>query len=180
MAVSRPSDLPKWPRKGTRRKLETMWLESLEAHGMPRGLLEPPSDAPPQLSQALQQFNSGLFWECHETLEEVWLETEYPLRFFYHAIIKTAVGFHHMGRHNTHGARVKLGDAGRLLSFFQPQFLGVRTDTLLRDTSACLKRVDDADRVDWTAMDRMSKPVIRTVGDDSGPQSSRVGGIGIR
>ena len=111
MTRSRLFDLPRWPSKGTRRKLEATWLEELETHGMPDGLLQPPSQPPPQLFEAVEQFNNGLYWECHETLEEVWLETLYPLRFFYHAIIKVSVGFHHMNRHNRHGARVKLGDA---------------------------------------------------------------------
>ena len=108
----------------------------------------------------MEQFNSGLYWECHETLEEVWLETLYPVRFFYHAIIKVSVGFHHMNRHNRHGARVKLGDAVRLLPFFQPQFLRVRTDALLRDASTWLESLGNTDHVDWTALDALSKPII--------------------
>ena len=51
---------------------------------------------PPELRQAIEQFNRGEFWECHETLEDVWRETLYPFRLFYHAVIKTAVGFHHL------------------------------------------------------------------------------------
>ena len=46
----------------------------------------------------MEQFNGGEFWECHETLEDVWRETPYPFRLFHHAVIKTAVGFHHLTR----------------------------------------------------------------------------------
>ena len=28
----------------------------------------------PRLLKGVEQFNSALFFECHETLEEVWLE----------------------------------------------------------------------------------------------------------
>ena len=156
-------DLPKWPCKGTRRKLEAIWLHELEEHGMPDGLLQSPSHPPPQLFEAVEQFNNGLFWECHETLEEVWLETLYPVRFFYHAIIKVSVGFHHMNRHNRHGAAVKLGDAVRLLPFFQPQFLRLRTEALLRDTSTWLESLYGSDHIDWPAVDAQSKPIIRIV-----------------
>ena len=160
MTESRLFDLPRWPSKGTRRKLEAIWLDELETHGMPDGLLQPPSQPPPQLFEAVEQFNNGLYWECHETLEEVWLETLYPVRFFYHAIIKVTVGFHHMNRHNKHGARVKLGDAVRLLPFFQPQFLRVRTDALLHDASTWLEYLGDTDHIDWAALDALSKPII--------------------
>ena len=163
MTVSRLSDLPRWPSKGNRRKLEAIWLDELETHGTPDGLLQPPSESPVQLFEAVEQFNRGLYWECHETLEEVWLETPYPLRFFYHAIIKCAVGLYHANRHNRHGARVKLSDAVRLLSLFQPQFLGVRTDALFSDISDWVERVERTDRVDWAVLDALPKLIIQIV-----------------
>ena len=83
---------------------------------------------PPELQRAIEQFNGGEFWECHETLEDVWRETPYPFRLFYHAVIKTAVGLHHLSMHNRHGARVKLRDGVELLELFQPEWMGVRTD----------------------------------------------------
>jgi len=163
MTRSRLFDIPNWPLKGTRRKLEAIWLNELETNGMPEGLLQPPSHPPPQLFKSVEQFNNGLFWECHETLEEVWLETLYPMRFFYHAIIKVSVGFHHLNRHNKHGTHVKLGDAVRLLPFFQPQFLRLRTDSLLLDTSSWLEYLNDPNRIDWAALDARPKPVILIV-----------------
>ena len=105
------ASLPRWPSKGNRRKLEEMWLEALEHRGLQAFLEEAPAEAPAELHKAIMEFNAGLFWECHESLEDVWRGTPYPLRFFYHAIIKLAVGFYHMSRHNRHGARVKLSDA---------------------------------------------------------------------
>ena len=116
-------DLPPQPSKGNRRKLEGLWLEELERRGPKGPAAEEPERAPPSLYEAVDQFNAGLFWECHETLEAVWLETRYPLRFFYHGIIKAAVGFHHLSRHNVRGARPKLADSVRLLRLFQPRFL---------------------------------------------------------
>jgi predicted metal-dependent hydrolase len=164
MSQSKLSELPRQPSRGNRRKLEAAWLDELEKFGLPDGLLEVPAGPPPQLIEAIELFNRGLYWECHETLEEVWLETLYPLRFFYHAIIKAAVGFHHLGRHNRHGARVKLGDAVRLLPFFQPQFMGIHTDALLRDTAAWLERLEKAERLDWESLDALPRPIIIIVG----------------
>ena len=154
-------DLPRWPSHGDRRRLEALWLEKLEAagpHSAPQVAL---SEVPSELAKAIRQFNARLFWECHETLEDLWRATPYPLRFFYHAIIKLAVGFHHMSRHNRHGARVKLSDGVRLLALFQPQFQGVRTDLLLGDGARWLRKVDGAGRVDWQGLEAIPTPVIQ-------------------
>ena len=158
--MGKPKTLPLRPFRGNRRRLEEEWLEQLERHGLPAYLPEPPAAAPPQLYRAVYQFNDGAFWDCHETLEEVWLETPYPLRFFYHAIIKVAVGLHHMGRHNRHGARVKLSDGVRLLRIFPQDYMGVRTGRLLDDASWWLERVDVTGTVDWKETDALPRPVI--------------------
>ena len=137
-------------------------MVELERSGLAAHLPQPPAFSPPQLFKAIEEFNSGAFWECHETLEEVWLNTPYPLRFFYHSIIKVAVGFHHMSRHNRHGTRVKLGDGVRLLQLFQPEYMGVRTDRLLEDASGWLARVDHRGTVSWKELDVLPKPTIGT------------------
>ena len=110
---------------------------------------------------AIEQFNRGEFWECHETLEDVWRETAYPFRLFYHAVIKTAVGFHHLTRHNRHGAQVKLRDGVELLELFQPVWMGVRTDLLLADAMEWLSYVE-APTVAWSELDGRAKPRIVT------------------
>ena len=154
--------LARWPRGGNRRRLEDSWLRELERRGLPSHLPDPPAGASTALQQAIVEFNSGAFWECHETLEEIWLETAYPPRFFYHAIIKVAVGFHHTSRRNRHGARVKLSDGVRLLRLFVPSFLGVRTDHLLGETAVWLARLDGSERVDWSELDGLARPAIQT------------------
>ena len=158
--------LPQWPSRGNRRRLEKQWLVELERHGLAAHIAGPPAGPPPELHRAIQEFNEGAYWDCHETLEEVWLNTPYPLRFFYHSIIKAAVGFHHLGRRNRHGARVKLSDCVRLLRLFPPEYLGVRTGRLLDDALLWLARVDNAERLDWEELDALRRPAIQVVGRD--------------
>ena len=154
-------ELPSWPSSGNRRRLEQQWLELLDRNGLQTYLPKPPSIVPSQLHKAVDQFNGGAYWDCHETLEEVWLATPYPERFFYHAIIKTAVGFHHVGRHNRHGARVKLSDAVRLLRLFPSVYMGLRVDRLLADSSSWLGRVNVVGNVEWPRVDTLQRPVIQ-------------------
>ena len=151
--------LPRMPAKGQRRNLEAQWLEVLEAGEMPGEAIHPQGSAPAQLYDAIRLFNNGLYWECHEILEEIWLETPYPQRFFWSALIKLAVGRHHAERHNLHGARVKISDAVRLLPLFQPRCLGVDTATALADALQLL-HILDTPGLNWADFDDLPKPVI--------------------
>ena len=144
--------------------MDAQWIEALREHGIGRFGDGRSMEAPPELGQAIGQFNRGEFWECHETLEDVWLETPYPFRLFYHAIIKTSVGFHHLGKHNRHGARVKLRDGVELLELFQPEWMGVRTDLLLDAARQWLSYVE-VPTVDWSELDGRERPRIVTVGE---------------
>ena len=98
-----------------------------------------PNSPPALLHKAVEQFNAGLFWECHETLEDLWLVTPYPLRHFYQGVLKIAVGFHHSDRHNVRGCRNKLGEGLRLLKVFTPSFLGLDTGALAVETDRWLQ-----------------------------------------
>ena len=147
-------NLPRMPAKGQRRILEAQWLDELESGNLPAEAIKPQGEAPAQLQEAMRLFNGRLYWECHEVLEEVWLETLYPQRFFWSALIKLAVGRHHAVRHNLHGSRVKVGDAVRLLHLFQPDCLGIDTDSVLA-YAIRLQRALNSSPSDWSAIDEL-------------------------
>ena len=158
------TELARWPSGGNRRDLEAAWLDSLERLELSTSLIDAPTEIPPAaLRDGVDQFNRRQYWECHETLEDVWRETPYPLRFFYHALIKVAVGFHHLSGHNLHGARGKMADGMRLLKLFQPVFLGMRTEKLLQDSSVWLSRLTVESDVDWAKLDLLPRPTISLV-----------------
>ncbi|MFQ5872420.1 MAG: DUF309 domain-containing protein [Dehalococcoidia bacterium] len=152
--------LPLWPSRGNRRRLDMLWLERLEEDGLANLRQELPAGPPPELYKAIDEFNHGLFWECHETLEHVWRATSYPIRHFYHGIIKLAVGFYHLSRHNRKGARAKLSEGLRLVRVFTPCFFHVDTEGLWRDSSLWLQRVETTDRIDWIKLDGLPTPQI--------------------
>lgn len=160
LATDPLTNLPLLPFRN-RRALDAQWTDALRRHGIDRFGDQRSNEPPPELRVAIEQFNRGEFWECHESLEDVWRESPYPFRLFYHAVIKTSVGFHHLTRHNRHGARVKLRDGVELLALFQPQWMGVRTDMLLIDATEWLSFVD-VPTVDWSQLDGQEKPCIVT------------------
>jgi predicted metal-dependent hydrolase len=98
------------------------------------------------LKKGIEEFNAWRFYDCHETLEDVWREVgskgeQGTLADFYQGIIKVAAGFHHVLRNNHKGAVNLLSDAFRLLEPFRPATLGVDVEALLRGVRRCLDRI---------------------------------------
>ncbi len=134
-------DLPTYPPKGQRRLLDQLWLTKLEEEC--RGtLLGCIPKRPPELKLAVTQFNQRQYWQCHETLEEIWMLEEYPLRLFYHGLIKAAVGLYHLERNNKRGASLKLKDAERTLAQFMPKMMGIDVGSLVADVKERLELMD--------------------------------------
>jgi uncharacterized protein len=93
--------------------------------------------APPELRKAIREFNSGEFFEQHETLELLWRATPEEIRHLYEGILQIGVGFYHLlVKRNYHGAAVKLDHGIRLLEAFPPVCHGVDVARLRREARA--------------------------------------------
>jgi uncharacterized protein len=93
--------------------------------------------APLELSKAIHEFNSGEFFEQHETLELLWRATPDEIRHLYEGILQVGVGMHHLlENRNFHGAAVKLDHGIRLLEAFPDVCHGVDVARLRRDAAA--------------------------------------------
>ena len=125
----------------SRLQVDAEWLARLRRDGLAVLLPDPPL-APCGLAEGVRHINQGRYWQAHETLEAVWLPAPYPLRLFYYALIKLAVGLLHMERENLGGARQQLQAAVDFLEPFSPRFQGLRTDLLLEDARARLEAVN--------------------------------------
>ena len=152
-------DLPPYPARGNRRKLDQQWLAKLQREGA-EALLLSALTPPPALERAVDQFNQQQFWECHETLELLWLPEGYPLRLFYHGLIKAAVGLYHLQGHNRRGAASKLRDAVSTLAPFTPQFMGLQVSQLRLDISERLAYFRDGRSLDWEGIDKLPPVLI--------------------
>lgn len=58
---------------------------------------------PANLRRAAEEFNQGQFFECHETLEEIWQEEAGDVRDLYKGLIQVAAAFVHARRNNRFG-----------------------------------------------------------------------------
>jgi predicted metal-dependent hydrolase len=93
--------------------------------------------APQELVKAIDEFNSGEFFEQHETLELLWRATPSEIRHLYEGILQVGVGMHHLLKNrNFHGAAVKLDHGIRLLEAFPDECHGVDVARLRSDARA--------------------------------------------
>ena len=133
----------------SRPQQDAFWLERLQRDG--------PSDADHgelarALSPSLALLRAGRYWEAHETLEDLWRETPYPLRLFHYALIKVAVGLLHVEQRSPAPAERQLEQASRYLEPFTPAFAGLDTAAVLAQVRARLVALTEGATPDWDAI----------------------------
>jgi len=114
-------------------------------------LSEPPE---PQLNaeeralfdRGVAEFNAGLYFECHESLEDLWTGVRGPTRDFFQGLIQVSVAFHHLTRGNLGGARSTLTRALKRLEPYPDRYYGFELAThrrLLGRWLAAIERKDE-------------------------------------
>lgn len=99
-------------------------------------------ELPARFYDALSLLDRGEYFECHEVLEELWLEETTSLRLLYQGILQVAVGCYHLTvRHNRRGGVNKLREGLAKLQTF-PAVVGVLDlEDLRQQVQALLERV---------------------------------------
>ncbi len=88
-------------------------------------------DAPPEgLLRAIGEFNRGDWFDCHETLEELWAGEKGEIRDFYQGILQVAVALHHWRNGNLKGTLFLLKEGAERLRRVRPVCQGVDADGL--------------------------------------------------
>ena len=86
-----------------------------------------------ELLRAIEQFNERAYFECHETLENIWNAEPGPIRTLYKGILQVGVGCYHLLRKNHRGAILKLQTGADYLEPFAPRCQGVEVGQLIAD-----------------------------------------------
>jgi len=87
------------------------------------------------------QFNRALFFECHDTLEDLWSGVRGASRDFFQGLIQVAVGFHHLWGGNRSGAASLFARALARLERYPPRYAGIEVEALratVRDWAAAI------------------------------------------
>lgn len=114
------------------------------------------------LYAAVAQFNAGAYFECHETLEGLWLRDETPQRVFYQGLIQVAAAFVHVGR-GRHRGVVPLLDAGLAkLAGFPQGYRRLDLDSLRQEMMAVRDVVARQGAPGLSLLRQAERPTIRT------------------
>ncbi len=99
---------------------------------------------PKEFWEGVEQFNSGQFYACHDTLEALWMEASEPDKTFYQGVLQIAVGLYHFGNQNWRGAAILLGEGNNRLRRYPEVYSGIDVDELLDKSLTVLKTIQMA------------------------------------
>jgi uncharacterized protein len=111
---------------------------------------EKPSVAEPVLDdeerrgfeKGVEEFNRGYFFECHDSLEEVWAGIRGPSRDFFQGLIQISVGFYHFGNANRGGALTLLRRGLTRLERYPDVYGGLDLGTLRSEVGRWIERIE--------------------------------------
>jgi predicted metal-dependent hydrolase len=121
-------------------------------------------EAPAAFYQGIEEFNSRRFFECHETLEEIWNAEPSELRRLYQGILQIATAFYHATvRQNFRGATRLLETGMAWLEPFLPSTFGADLADLVQNSAKALHHIQTLGPARMAEFDTSYIPQIRLV-----------------
>ena len=120
-----------------------------------------PFGIPELVLKGIEEFNKGEFYECHEYLEEAWMQEPRRVRFLYQGILQVGVGFYHQQNGNWRGATGLLRNGTARLREFEPVTLGIDVAKLVRECERCLQELEDLGREQVREFDQSMVPKVK-------------------
>jgi predicted metal-dependent hydrolase len=118
------------------------------------------------LQLAVEQFNRGEFYACHDTLEALWMEAVDPERRFYQGLLQTAVAYYHLNNNNRRGCMILLGEANSKLADFLPTYAGWELQSLWQTNQSTLRHLSQLSPE--APLPCLAIPTLSLVEDNSG------------
>jgi uncharacterized protein len=122
-----------------------------------------PGELPELALKGIEEFNRGEFYQCHEYLEEAWMQEPRRVRFLYQGILQVGVGFYHQQNGNWRGATGLLRNGTQRLKEFEPETQGIDVAKLVRECERCLEELEALGRERVREFDRSLIPRVEFV-----------------
>ena len=75
-------------------------------------------------AKGVAEFNAGYYFECHDTLEDMWMGVRGPSRDFFQGLIQVSVAFYHLTGGNLPGAESMLRRALKRFERYPDRYFG--------------------------------------------------------
>jgi predicted metal-dependent hydrolase len=119
-------------------------------------------DPPPSgLLHGIELFNAREYFECHETLENIWNVEPGPISTLYKGILQVGVGCYHLLRANYKGAIIKLQSGADYLEPYSPRCMGVEVGRLIADARVLHARLVELGPEHFREVDLALLPLVR-------------------
>jgi uncharacterized protein len=123
-------------------------------------------ELPEQFWQGVREFQQGQFYECHDTLEALWIEAREPNKTCFQGILQIAVACYHLSNNNWKGAVILLGEGIRRLVTYQPEYVGLDIEHLVNTSANLLEHLqrmgpEGAKEYNLQTADPIYKPILR-------------------
>lgn len=116
-----------------------------------------------QLLLGIRQFNAAQWYECHETLELLWLPATGDVRNLYQGIIQLAIALHHWRNGNFSGAISLLDGGVGYLSMLPHTCLWIDVTALITQAKFMKKQLDGLGKARMAELAPTTIPRIVTV-----------------
>ncbi|HZG14651.1 MAG TPA: DUF309 domain-containing protein [Candidatus Bathyarchaeia archaeon] len=113
---------------------------------------------PEQYYLFLQKFNEGEYYECHDLLEEIWMEEK--TNKFLQGMLQLSVGLYHFGYGNIKGARWMFGNARKYLSRYTPVYWDLDVERVIAYLDQCLAALPEEDTIPFARVASIPLPTI--------------------
>lgn len=116
----------------------------------------------PRFKKGLELFNQGQYFECHEVIEELWLETDSkePYRDLYKGVIQAAAAIYQFERGILSGALGLYLSSVGYLEIYQPVSLGINMTRLIEQIKVCFESLESWNHEEKLSLNRKLIPKI--------------------
>jgi predicted metal-dependent hydrolase len=95
--------------------------------------------------KGVAEFNAGCFFECHDTLEEMWTGLRGPSRDFFQGLIQVSVAFYHLSNGNLAGGESMLHRALKRFGKYPDLYFGFDLGRHRQELRGWLDRIGAGD-----------------------------------
>ncbi len=115
-----------------------------------------------RFKKGLELFNEEEFFECHEVIEDLWLETDPkdPIRDLYKGVIQAAAAIYQFERGILSGAAALFKTSVGYLENYKPRALGLDVERLVKDMKTCFEPLEGWERKKKISLQKKSLPKL--------------------
>lgn len=109
----------------------------------------------------VELFNERCFYDCHEVLEDLWLDNDGPSRRFYQGLIHFATAFQHLLRRNMAGFEGRLNSAEAYLASYPDHYEGLNLAEIRKAITHWKERLARRAEGDILPFDDTAVPILK-------------------